>query len=389
MAKLDEILSGKYDPRGKRLQAIEAADGKKNVQGEGTVAEIQTVQGRNGSGVVRPVTPGPLSGGGIRAAVRQSTGDSGESGATTGGTPTPRVRVGYEEMYRLLNPNPIPSEEQLKKEQKKQKREQIFAAIGDGISALSNLYFTTQYAPNMYSGEGNSSERVRDKWERLAAERNANMQAYLDGLQRAKMADDEYEERQQWWKWRKKEADEKAEAAKADRDFKAAEAAKDRQAKKELQDAEQEFKAAEGDKNRKNQRTIAYTRNYNGGGSGKGDYKSFRVGDGEFVEVPASRLNYVNLKQIIDMLPQQAQEELRGRAYQVKVGDGVKSTYETRYEEPDADTYYRIIGSYMGIPEVANAVRELGGKPKLATGDTDWDRYSDGGQASDWSQYEE
>lgn len=389
MAKLDEILSGKYDPRGKRLQAVEAADGKENVQGGGTVVEIQAAQGRNDSGEVHSVTPGPLSGGGIRAAVRQSTGDSGESGATTGGTPTPHVRVGYEEMYKLLNPNPIPSEEQLKKERKKQKREQIFAAIGDGISALSNLYFTTQYAPNMYSGEGNSSERVRDKWERLAAERNANMQAYLDGLQRAKMADDEYEERQQWWKWRKKEADEKAEAAKADRDFKAAEAAKDRQAKKELQDAEQEFKAAEGDKNRANQRTIAYTHNSNRGSGKKQNPYSFRVGAGEFVDVQANRMNAVNLKQIIDMLPQQAQDELRGRAYTVKVGDGLKTKYETRYEEPDADTYYRIIGSYMGIPEVANAVRELGGKPKLATSDTDWDRYSDGGQASDWSQYEE
>ena len=49
-------------------------------------------------------------------------------------------RVSYEEMFRLLNPYKPPTQEELEKERKKQRREQIFAAIGDGISALSNLF---------------------------------------------------------------------------------------------------------------------------------------------------------------------------------------------------------------------------------------------------------
>ena len=101
-------------------------------------------------------------------------------------------RLSYEEMFRQLYPYKPPTQEELEKERKKQRREQIFAAIGDGISALSNLYFTTQYAPNMYSGRNTASQRVKDRWDKLAADRNANMTAYINGLMRARQADDAY-----------------------------------------------------------------------------------------------------------------------------------------------------------------------------------------------------
>ena len=108
-------------------------------------------------------------------------------------------RLSYEEMFRLLNPYKPPTQEELEKERKKQRREQIFASIGDGISALSNLYFTTQYAPNMYSGRNTASQRVKDRWDKLAAERNANMTAYINGLMRARQADDTYNDNERAW----------------------------------------------------------------------------------------------------------------------------------------------------------------------------------------------
>lgn len=108
-------------------------------------------------------------------------------------------RMSYEDMFRKLNPYKPPTQEELEKERKKQKREQIFAAIGDGISALSNLFFTTQYAPNMYSGRNTASQRTRERWDRLAAERNANMTAYINGLMRARQADDTYNDNERAW----------------------------------------------------------------------------------------------------------------------------------------------------------------------------------------------
>lgn len=122
---------------------------------------------------------------------------------TAGQSPTPQVqpsrRLTYEEMFRQLNPYKPPTPEELEKERKKQRREQIFAAIGDGISALSNLYFTTQYAPNMYSGRNTASQRTRERWDKLAAERNANMTAYINGLMRARQADDAYNDNERAW----------------------------------------------------------------------------------------------------------------------------------------------------------------------------------------------
>lgn len=122
---------------------------------------------------------------------------------TAGQSPTPQVqpsrRLTYEEMFRQLNPYKPPTPEELEKERKKQRREQIFAAIGDGISALSNLYFTTQYAPNMYSWRNTASQRVKDRWDKLAADRNANMTAYINGLMRARQADDAYNDNERAW----------------------------------------------------------------------------------------------------------------------------------------------------------------------------------------------
>lgn len=108
-------------------------------------------------------------------------------------------RLSYEDMFRQLNPYKPPTQEELEKERKKQRREQIFAAIGDGISALSNLYFTTQYAPNMYSGRNTASQRVKDRWDKLAADRNANMTAYINGLMKARQADDAYDDNERQW----------------------------------------------------------------------------------------------------------------------------------------------------------------------------------------------
>ena len=59
------------------------------------------------------------------------------------------------------------SEEELAKEAKKYKRQQIFNAIGDGIMALSNLYFTAQGAGNMYDGANTLSGRARVRYSRL------------------------------------------------------------------------------------------------------------------------------------------------------------------------------------------------------------------------------
>lgn len=107
--------------------------------------------------------------------------------------------LSYTELYKKLNPYTPPTVEELEKEKKKQKRDQIFAAIGDGISALSNLFFTTQYAPNMYTGKNTMSERTKVRYDKLMKEREGKEKEYYEGLMKAKIADEEGDDRERKW----------------------------------------------------------------------------------------------------------------------------------------------------------------------------------------------
>lgn len=99
-------------------------------------------------------------------------------------------RLSYTEMYQMTSPYKPPSDEDLEKERKKQKREAIFAAIGEGLSAMSNLYFTTQYAPNSFDPSKGMAVITRKRFDRLKKDREENLRQYLDGLMRAKQMDD-------------------------------------------------------------------------------------------------------------------------------------------------------------------------------------------------------
>lgn len=77
----------------------------------------------------------------------------------------------------------MPTEEELKKERKREKSRQIISAIADGVSAISNLYFTGKGAKNVEQtsmSEANSKRyreildrrrKIQEKWDdaRLAA----------------------------------------------------------------------------------------------------------------------------------------------------------------------------------------------------------------------------
>jgi hypothetical protein len=80
------------------------------------------------------------------------------------------------------------SDEERKAREKKERRDALFSAIGDGVSALSNLYFTTKGAP--YSEEGASlTEAQQQVADRRRKEREANMAKRLKYLQQQREAE--------------------------------------------------------------------------------------------------------------------------------------------------------------------------------------------------------
>lgn len=111
----------------------------------------------------------------------------------------PQPRLSYEQMFKILNPYTPLTPEQKAEEERKQRREKTIAAIGDGISALSNLYFTTQYAPNAFNAQNSASKKTRERWDRLNKEREANMNAYIQGLMRARQADEAKDQADKEW----------------------------------------------------------------------------------------------------------------------------------------------------------------------------------------------
>lgn len=72
------------------------------------------------------------------------------------------------------------TEEERKKRERREKSAKIVSAVSDGLQALSNLFFTTRGAPNMYDHkEASQLTPLQEILEKLKAERQANADKYL------------------------------------------------------------------------------------------------------------------------------------------------------------------------------------------------------------------
>lgn len=90
----------------------------------------------------------------------------------------------YDQVYKILEQqianNPLETPEQKKKRERMEKWEGIVSGIGDAVSAASNLYFTSQYAPNMYDHRSSLSEKAKARWDKAKAERDAKLNQHLN-----------------------------------------------------------------------------------------------------------------------------------------------------------------------------------------------------------------
>ena len=91
----------------------------------------------------------------------------------------------YEDFFKLHGPNKPKTEEEMKREEAKAKRDKIFGSISDGIQALSNLYFTTRDAPDSYDPRNSLSEKAQARYDKIKAERDARAREYYQGWLKA------------------------------------------------------------------------------------------------------------------------------------------------------------------------------------------------------------
>lgn len=101
---------------------------------------------------------------------------------------TPR-RMSLEEIANHLYATNKPSPEEEEKQRKRERSRAILAAIGDGVSALSNLYHTSKYAPDMSNPGSSLSDNGRKRYDRWKQVRKDNEEKYNNAILRARQGD--------------------------------------------------------------------------------------------------------------------------------------------------------------------------------------------------------
>jgi|GEM_PF-6591682 len=81
-------------------------------------------------------------------------------------------------LQHMIDAIPVETEEQRKRREKAEKRNALFAAIGDGVSALSNLYFTTKGSPSADQSKS-LSKAESDRKDKARKERESNIEKRL------------------------------------------------------------------------------------------------------------------------------------------------------------------------------------------------------------------
>lgn len=104
--------------------------------------------------------------------------------------PQPK-QLSYADMYRMLNPEQNETAEQKANREKKERTKARIAALGDGLRALSNIYFSTKGAKVIHNPESDMTKVVNKRKEYMDAQREKNRAAWLTGYQRAMALDEE------------------------------------------------------------------------------------------------------------------------------------------------------------------------------------------------------
>lgn len=92
--------------------------------------------------------------------------------------------IGYDKQIEILKEAAKAvtpeTEDQRKAREKRERSKKIIAGVSDGLSALSNLFFTTRYAPNAYNPGQSKLKAINERFDALKAERQANNDRYIN-----------------------------------------------------------------------------------------------------------------------------------------------------------------------------------------------------------------
>lgn len=99
-------------------------------------------------------------------------------------------QMSYADMFKAIN-GADETPEQKEKREKRERRNATIAAIGDGLRALSNMYFATKGAKVVHAPNSDLSTVQLKRKQMIDAQREKNKSAWLTGYQKALALDEE------------------------------------------------------------------------------------------------------------------------------------------------------------------------------------------------------
>lgn len=282
------------------------------------------------------------------------------------------------------------SEEELKKLRKRQKIEGIISGVSDAAQALSNLWFTTQYAPNMYDAKNGMSAKAKERFDKEKAERDADAERYFNyAMQIGKMRDADRQVGLETWKteqtlartdrafdadradraddvaFRNKDFDERVRQWQAgfDRDQKWHEEEAERW-ERQFQESIRQFNVQTSLEKQKigiQAQQLAQQI--------KQGQMTFNLGGSENVTLSMDKLNAQTISRIFSTLPASVRANIKGDPIMGK--DQLGAPKVIGYKDPSTETMLIAIGTYVdNSPNTQKAIREVAGvkQPNKGTG---------------------
>lgn len=117
----------------------------------------------------------------------------------------------HKELYKPMTP------EEKAAQQKRQRNRQIINAVGDGISALANLYYTNQSGVNAYDPSTSLTKAAKERYDKLLAQQREDEERYKELAYRSGAADIEMAYRRAKDAAAEKRADDALQAAKEEK----------------------------------------------------------------------------------------------------------------------------------------------------------------------------
>ncbi len=100
-------------------------------------------------------------------------------------------QMSYAEMFKALKGNEEETPEQKARREKRERAKMRVAAIGDGLRAISNMYFATQGAKVIHNPESDMTPAMLKRKQLIDEQRRKNESAWLTGYQKALALDEE------------------------------------------------------------------------------------------------------------------------------------------------------------------------------------------------------